>query len=90
MSVMISGPLAAMMLADQGADVMKVESPGLGDIMRHLGTSKGGMTGIFLNNNRGKRSLVVDIKQAPRRCRCRHRRSASTATRSSVNWASMR
>jgi crotonobetainyl-CoA:carnitine CoA-transferase CaiB-like acyl-CoA transferase len=62
-SVMISGPLAAMMLADQGADVIKVESPGLGDIMRFLGTSKGGMTGIFANNNRGKRSIVVDLKQ---------------------------
>ena len=63
LSVMISGPLAAMMLADQGADVIKVESPGLGDIMRFLGTSKGGMTGIFANNNRGKRSIVVDLKQ---------------------------
>ncbi len=63
LSVMISGPLAAMMLADQGADVIKVESPGLGDIMRFLGTNKGGMTGIFANNNRGKRSIVVDLKQ---------------------------
>ena len=64
LSVMISGPLAAMMLADQGADVVKVESPGLGDLMRFLGSSKGGMTGIFANNNRGKRSLVVDLKRA--------------------------
>lgn len=64
LSVMISGPLAGMMLADQGADVIKVESPGLGDIMRFLGTSKGGMTGIFANNNRGKRSVVVDLKKA--------------------------
>ena len=63
-SVMISGPLAAMMLADQGADVIKVESPGLGDIMRFLGSSKGGMTGIFANNNRGKRSIIVDLKQS--------------------------
>ncbi len=63
LSVMISGPLAGMMLADQGADVVKVESPGLGDIMRFLGTSKGGMTGIFANNNRGKRSIVVDLKK---------------------------
>jgi len=62
LSVMISGPLAAMMLADQGADVIKVESPGLGDFMRYLGSAKGGMTGIFVNNNRGKRSLVVDLK----------------------------
>lgn len=61
-SVMISGPLAAMMLADQGADVIKVESPGVGDLMRHLGSSKGGTTGIFVTNNRGKRSLVVDLK----------------------------
>jgi len=64
MSVMIAGPLAAMMLADQGADVVKVESPGMGDMMRHLGSSKNGMSGIYLNNNRGKRSLVVDVKQA--------------------------
>lgn len=64
MSVMISGPLSAMILADQGAEVIKVESPGLGDLMRFLGTSKGGMTGIFNNNNRGKRSLVVDMKKS--------------------------
>ncbi len=63
LSVMISGPLAAMMLADQGADVVKVESPGLGDMMRFLGTQKGGMTGIFANNNRGKRSLVLNLKE---------------------------
>lgn len=62
MSVMISGPLAAMTLADQGADVIKIETPGLGDLMRLLGSQKGGLTGIFLNNNRGKRSLVVDLK----------------------------
>ncbi|MCU0261913.1 MAG: CoA transferase [Ilumatobacteraceae bacterium] len=61
-SVMISGPLAGMMLADHGAEVVKVESPGLGDIMRFLGTNKGGMSGIFVNNNRGKKSLVVDLK----------------------------
>ena len=61
-SVMISGPLAAMMLADQGAEVVKVETPGFGDIMRLLGTNKNGMTGIFANNNRGKRSVVVDLK----------------------------
>ncbi|WP_040496588.1 CaiB/BaiF CoA transferase family protein [Ilumatobacter nonamiensis] len=61
-SVMISGPLAAMMLADQGADVIKVETPGFGDMMRLLGSSKNGMTGIYANNNRSKRSLVVDLK----------------------------
>jgi crotonobetainyl-CoA:carnitine CoA-transferase CaiB-like acyl-CoA transferase len=39
LSVMISGPLAAMLLADQGAQVVKIESPGLGDLMRYLGSS---------------------------------------------------
>jgi crotonobetainyl-CoA:carnitine CoA-transferase CaiB-like acyl-CoA transferase len=63
MSVMISGPLAAMILADQGADVIKVESPGLGDLMRYLGTTKGGMSGIYAGNNRGKRGLVADLKK---------------------------
>ncbi len=62
LSVMISGPLAAMMLADQGADVIKVESPGLGDLMRYLGSQRNGITGIYANNNRGKRSLVVNLK----------------------------
>lgn len=63
LSVMISGPWAAMMMADQGADVIKVESPGIGDFMRYIGSAKGGLTGIFVNNNRGKRSLVVDLKK---------------------------
>lgn len=63
MSVMIAGPLAAMMLADQGAEVVKVESPGTGDMMRQIGSRHNGMSGIFVNNNRGKRSLVVDVKQ---------------------------
>ena len=62
LSVMISGPLSAMMLADQGADVIKVESPGIGDMMRHLGSAKGGMTGIFTLHNRGKKSLGLNLK----------------------------
>ena len=64
MSVMISGPLAAMTLADQGAEVIKVESPGLGDMMRHLGSQKNGVTGIYALHNRGKKSLVVDLKKS--------------------------
>jgi crotonobetainyl-CoA:carnitine CoA-transferase CaiB-like acyl-CoA transferase len=53
----VSGPHAAMILADQGADVIKVESPE-GDIMR-----RGGMTTGFVSSNRGKRSIVLDLKQ---------------------------
>jgi len=64
MSVMVSGPLTAMMLADYGADVVKVESPGLGDLMRFLGTSKGGMTGLYSLNNRGKRAITLNVKKA--------------------------
>ncbi len=58
---MISGPIATMMLADQGADVIKVEPPG-GDLVRSLGPNRGGMTATFVSSNRSKRSLVLDLK----------------------------
>ena len=51
-----------MLLADQGADVIKIESP-TGDYMRQVGTKHKGMTSSFLTCNRGKRSMCVDIKQ---------------------------
>ncbi len=38
LTAMIPGPLATMILGDQGADVIKVEPPGLGDLMRYVGT----------------------------------------------------
>ena len=57
----ISGPNATMMLADQGADVIKIEAPG-GDIMRRAATS-GGFTPGFVNSNRSKRSVAVDLKR---------------------------
>ena len=59
---MISGPLGAMILADQGADVIKVESP-RGDNTRHTATRRGGFSASFLNNNRNKRSVVLDLKK---------------------------
>jgi len=59
---MISGPLGAMILADQGADVIKVESPH-GDNTRHTATRRGGFSASFLNNNRNKRSVVLDLKK---------------------------
>ena len=58
----VSGPMAAMMLADQGADVIKVEPPLLGDTARFLGSSRNGMGSIFAVLNRNKRSLVLDLK----------------------------
>jgi crotonobetainyl-CoA:carnitine CoA-transferase CaiB-like acyl-CoA transferase len=62
LSVMISGPLATMLLADQGAEVVKVEQPGLGDLMRYLGSSRNGMGALFAGCNRGKTSVVLDVK----------------------------
>lgn len=59
---MISGPFATMLLGDQGADVIKIERPGSGDQMRLYGERSGGLTAPFLNNNRNKRSVVVDLK----------------------------
>ena len=62
-SAVISGPLAAMMLADQGADVIKVEPPGRGDLLRYEWYRRGGLTSMFANVNRGKRSIVLDLQQ---------------------------
>lgn len=59
---MISGPVATMMLADQGADVIKVEPPN-GDLVRHLGPSRAGLTATFISANRSKRSVALDLKQ---------------------------
>lgn len=59
---MISGPLATMLLADQGAEVIKVEPRG-GDITRASSFVHGGISALFANANRGKRSLAVDLDQ---------------------------
>jgi crotonobetainyl-CoA:carnitine CoA-transferase CaiB-like acyl-CoA transferase len=60
----ISGPLATMILADQGADVIKVENPNGGDYTRAMSTRRGGFSASFLNNNRNKRSVALDLKSA--------------------------
>lgn len=60
----VSGPLAAMVLADQGADVVKVEPVAGGDLTRITGIPHGGITPFFANHNRGKRSFAVDLQQA--------------------------
>ena len=56
----MSGPLATMVLADQGADVVKVE-PLKGDLIRTVGTGAGGMSAYFANVNRAKRSIAIDL-----------------------------
>ncbi len=62
LTTMISGPLCAMLLGDQGADVIKVELPGRGDQTRQAGNRSGGLSASFLNNNRNKRSITLDLK----------------------------
>ena len=58
---MVSGPVAAMMLADQGAEVIKVE-PTTGEQMRHIGPTVNKVTAAFFSCNRGKQSIAVDLK----------------------------
>jgi alpha-methylacyl-CoA racemase len=62
LSRLLPGPFLTMVLADLGADVVKIEDPRLGDYMRQLPPGKGGISGRFLAVNRGKRSIVLDLK----------------------------
>ena len=62
LTAMASGPYATCVLADQGADVIKIEPPGKGDLIRHIGTTRGGISAIFNTLNRGKRSVVLDLR----------------------------
>ena len=59
---MVSGPSATMLLADQGADVIKVENPGGGDHTRASAYKQNGFSANFLNNNRNKRSVALNLK----------------------------
>ncbi len=62
-SAVISGPLTTALLADQGAEVIKVEAPGIGDILRAVGSQRNGMSGLFHSVNRGKRAIGLDLRQ---------------------------
>jgi crotonobetainyl-CoA:carnitine CoA-transferase CaiB-like acyl-CoA transferase len=61
LSIALTGPYAAALLADQGADVIKVERPGIGDIARWVGVMVNGMSSLYLVCNRGKRGIAVDL-----------------------------
>jgi crotonobetainyl-CoA:carnitine CoA-transferase CaiB-like acyl-CoA transferase len=62
LSAVLSGPLCTALLADQGAEVVKVEAPG-GDLSRRIGPAKGDLSAMFIAANRGKRSIVLDLKR---------------------------
>ena len=62
LSNVFSGPMATALLADQGASVIKVESPE-GDTGRRVGPAKGDLSAAFITANRGKRSIALDLKR---------------------------
>lgn len=66
LTTVIFGPYATQMLADMGAEVIKVETPETGDVSRYLGSGKDGdatMGSIHLTVNRGKQSIALDLKK---------------------------
>src|ERR1700726_1349498 len=67
LSVFLPGPYLTLAMADHGAEVVKVEPPGEGDPGRHIGLADGESTVFFRNLNRGKKSVVLDLKQRPDR-----------------------
>ena len=58
---MVSGPVGAMILADQGAEVIKVE-PVSGELVRHMAAPHNGLNPVFFSCNRGKKSIALDLK----------------------------
>jgi CoA:oxalate CoA-transferase len=57
-----AGPFCGALLADMGADVVKIERPGVGDPARSQGVGPDGKSGYFMANNRNKRSVTLDLK----------------------------
>ncbi len=60
----LTAPWAAGILRDQGAEVIKIEPPGIGDIMRFIGSNRNGITTPFQVANRDKKSIVLDIRNS--------------------------
>ncbi|WP_242702511.1 MULTISPECIES: CaiB/BaiF CoA transferase family protein [Achromobacter] len=60
----ISGPYCTSILADMGAEVIKIEAPGEGDPIRRQGVVKDGLSWYFANYNRNKRSVTLDLYSA--------------------------
>jgi crotonobetainyl-CoA:carnitine CoA-transferase CaiB-like acyl-CoA transferase len=67
LSVFLPGPYLTLAMADHGAEVIKIEPPGEGDPGRHIGLCDGPSTVFFRNLNRGKKSVVLDLKDPGQR-----------------------
>ena len=64
LSLFLPGPHLTMLMADHGAEVIKLEPPGEGEPVRHVGASQAGHTVWFRNTHRGKKSISLDLKDA--------------------------
>src|SRR5688572_6242023 len=67
LSVFLPGPYLTQAFADHGAEVIKIEAPGEGDPARHIGLADGPSTVFFRNVNRGKKSVVLNLKDTRER-----------------------
>lgn len=81
LSRILAGPFATMLLADLGADVIKVEAPGRGDETRRWGPpfAADGTAAYFLSVNRNKRSLTLDLRDSQAAGIGRHLAAAATS-----------
>lgn len=59
----LAGPFSTCVLADMGAEVIKIERPGVGDLIRHWDTAVRGLSSGYVWLNRNKRSMTVDVKR---------------------------
>jgi crotonobetainyl-CoA:carnitine CoA-transferase CaiB-like acyl-CoA transferase len=64
LSLFLPGPHLTMLMADHGAEVIKIEPPGEGEPVRHVGAMQAGHSVWFRNTHRGKKSVCVDLKDA--------------------------
>ena len=90
LSSFLPGPFLTMALADHGAEVIKIEPPGEGDPGRHIGLADGPATVFFRNLNRGKKSVVLDLKLPEQQQRCSRfaRRPTCSSRPSDPAWLS--